>query len=223
MMQPPVLLVHGFASSFQHGWQRFGWPALLEDDGRRVIGVDLLGHGTAPRPLEPEAYAELDTYVKGYLSDHLVVDAVGFSAGARILLRIAVENPASVRKLVLIGIGDSIFERLDHAPLASALTAGRCNNPAHETIRQLANKEWNDPQALASFLKRPEQPLTMTALARLEMPVLVITGGRDDAGDAKRLRSALRNVTHVGIPDSDHFALTSHPDTIAAALHFLAR
>lgn len=221
-MQPPVLLVHGFASSFQHSWQRFGWPALLEDEGRRVIGVDLLGHGTAPRPVDPHAYAVLDTYITACRGDHPVIDAVGFSAGARILLRMAVENPASVRKLVLIGIGDSVFEPRNHETLASALTAGPCNNPAYETIRQLANKEWNDPQALASFLKRPEKPFTITELARLEMQVLLITGGRDDVGDGKRVRSALPQVTHVCIPDSDHFALTSHPDTIEVALRFLA-
>src|SRR5215218_8867716 len=41
----PVVLVHGWGGSFEATWRAPGWEALLEDAGRRVIGVDLLGHG----------------------------------------------------------------------------------------------------------------------------------------------------------------------------------
>src|SRR5260370_26842131 len=42
---PPVLLVHGFASSAEHNWRRPGWLDLLADLGRETIAVDLPGHG----------------------------------------------------------------------------------------------------------------------------------------------------------------------------------
>ena len=44
-MPSPVLLVHGWGSSFERTWVATGVSALLEDAGREVIGVDLLGHG----------------------------------------------------------------------------------------------------------------------------------------------------------------------------------
>ena len=57
----PVMCVHGWGGSFTDTWERNGFTALLADAGREVIGVDLLGHGQAPKPHEPEAYADLTT------------------------------------------------------------------------------------------------------------------------------------------------------------------
>ena len=56
---PPVVLVHGWGGSFESTWQRNGFTALLDDAGLEVIGVDLLGHGDAPKPHDPEAYDDL--------------------------------------------------------------------------------------------------------------------------------------------------------------------
>ena len=57
MTQIPVLMVHGFASSFDRNWREPGWVDVLAEQGRAVIGVDLLGHGTAAKPHDPAAYA----------------------------------------------------------------------------------------------------------------------------------------------------------------------
>ncbi|HEU4841145.1 MAG TPA: alpha/beta fold hydrolase [Ilumatobacteraceae bacterium] len=54
MSGPPVLLVHGWGGSFDATWRRSGFTELLADAGREVIGVDLLGHGDAPKPHDPE-------------------------------------------------------------------------------------------------------------------------------------------------------------------------
>ncbi|MFM9083659.1 MAG: alpha/beta fold hydrolase, partial [Actinomycetota bacterium] len=50
----PVVLVHGWAGSFRETWQSTGVDALLADAGREVVGVDLLGHGDADKPHDPE-------------------------------------------------------------------------------------------------------------------------------------------------------------------------
>jgi pimeloyl-ACP methyl ester carboxylesterase len=78
----PVVLVHGWGGSFEATWQRSGFAALLEDAGRPVLGVDLLGHGTAPKPHDPDAYGDLTERVEEVLPGG-PVDAVGFSLGAR--------------------------------------------------------------------------------------------------------------------------------------------
>src|SRR6478752_5171217 len=99
---------------------RLGW--LVRDDvgvdglhgaaprrGREVIGVDLLGHGTAPKPHDPAAYADLTVRVLEALPEE-PVDAIGFSLGAMTLLRLAARSPERFRKLVLAGIGRNVVE-----------------------------------------------------------------------------------------------------------------
>ncbi|WP_230010629.1 alpha/beta fold hydrolase, partial [Microbacterium sp. Bi128] len=41
----PVLLLHGFSSSSKLNWEDSGWLTALLEAGRRVITVDLPGHG----------------------------------------------------------------------------------------------------------------------------------------------------------------------------------
>jgi len=41
----PILLVHGFASNLAVNWRATGWIDLLKRDGRRVIAMDVRGHG----------------------------------------------------------------------------------------------------------------------------------------------------------------------------------
>ena len=110
----PVVLVHGWGGSFASTWERSGFTALLADAGRDVIGVDLLGHGTAPKPHEPAAYADLTARIVDALPDG-PVDAVGFSLGALTLLRTAIAAPERFQRLVLAGIGRNVFERDDAA------------------------------------------------------------------------------------------------------------
>ena len=107
----PVVLVHGWAGSFRETWQSTGIDALLEDSGRTVAGVDLLGHGDADKPHDPAAYEHLDQWLLGRL-DALppVVDAVGFSLGALTLLGALLREPGRFGRVVLSGIGDRVFE-----------------------------------------------------------------------------------------------------------------
>ena len=122
-----VVLVHGWGGSFATTWQQSGFSALLEDAGRDVIGVDLLGHGTAPRPHEPEAYADLTLRIEEAMPSE-PVDAVGFSLGALTLLHLAVRAPGRFSRVVLAGIGRNVFDHDTinvHAPeLVADLPAG---------------------------------------------------------------------------------------------------
>ncbi|MEO5723135.1 MAG: alpha/beta fold hydrolase, partial [Ilumatobacteraceae bacterium] len=97
-MSVPVVLVHGWGGSFATTWQNNGFTELLHDAGREVIGVDLLGHGDAPKPHEPAAYADLTARIVDALPD-FPVDAIGFSLGAMTLLRLACNQPQRFRKL----------------------------------------------------------------------------------------------------------------------------
>src|ERR1700730_1281794 len=95
----PVVLVHGFASSFERNWREPGWADLLADAGREGIGLDLLGHGTAAKPHDPAAYADLEASVSAALPHDRIVDAVGFSLGAQLLLAVAAAQPERFGRL----------------------------------------------------------------------------------------------------------------------------
>ena len=71
-MATPVVLVHGWGGSFESTWQRSGFTELVWEAGRPVIGVDLLGHGSAPKPHDPAEYADLGTRVLDALPDEPV-------------------------------------------------------------------------------------------------------------------------------------------------------
>src|SRR6056297_186701 len=157
-----VLLVHGWGGSFEATWQRNGFTALLEDGGKTVIGVDLLGHGDAPKPHEPEAYADLGARIVEALPDEPVA-AIGFSLGAITLLRVAISHPQRFERLVVAGVGANIFDR-DHAGathisdgldrlLAGADLADLTQQ--QRVFAQYARQDGNDLVALAAIMRRP--------------------------------------------------------------------
>ena len=222
MTGPPVLLVHGFASSFERNWRDPGWVDLLADAGREVIPVDLLGHGTAARPHDPGAYAALEDGVVSALPGAGDVDAVGFSLGARLVLGVASKHPDRFQRIVVGGVGENLFRRADPEPVARALEgAVDDTNAIARLFVQFAAGSGNDSKALAACLRRPEQPLTGGQLATVTCPVLVVLGDEDFAGPADPLVQALPDARLVTLRGVDHFATPRHFGFIDAALEFL--
>jgi pimeloyl-ACP methyl ester carboxylesterase len=222
---PPVALVHGFASSYAHGWEHNGWTDLLADGGRKVLRIDLPGHGQSPAATDPAAYADVPGALADAVAPHAPVDAIGFSTGARLLLGLAAEDPARLRKLVVIGVGDNVLRPEDREPLARALESGADEVAAEDIGVQLfvrlARTAGNDPRALAAFLRRPDRPLTEDDLARVTCPVLVVLGDRDFSAPADRLVRALPDAELVMLRNVDHFAAPRDFNCINRSLAFI--
>ena len=53
----PVLLLHGFSSSSKLNWEDTGWLTALLEAGRRIITVDLPGHGRSGAPEDMDSYS----------------------------------------------------------------------------------------------------------------------------------------------------------------------
>jgi len=137
---PAVLLVHGFASSAEHNWRRPGWLDLLAEARRETIAVDLLGHGRAPRPASPAGYEAVEAHVAAAIGGREPVDAIGFSAGAQVLLRLAADQPGRFRRLALLGIGARALERGDPEPIVAALQGDPDPENVHGMVfRRLAS------------------------------------------------------------------------------------
>lgn len=230
---PSVLLLHGFAASCARTWREPGWFDLLADAGRSVIGVDLLGHGDAPKPHDPAAYDDLEGRVLAELPDE-PVDAIGFSLGSRVLLTLAADHPERFRRLVVAGVGANLFRADDPERIARALEgAGAPRAGEYEGgdddeadvvagyFVRMATASGNDPQALAALLRRRVPALGSAELARVTHPVLVVLGDRDFAGPADPLVEALPDARLVIRRGLDHFATPKDFGFIDSALDFL--
>lgn len=224
MAPPPVVLVHGFAGSGRLTWGEAGWVELLADDGRTATAVDLLGHGDAPKPHEPEAYGPMAEYLAGLLPV-APVDGIGFSLGAATLLQVAMAEPTRCRRLVLAGIGDNLFDPPDAEPVAALIEAGGDALPESPVARhmvELASAPGTDKAAFVACLRRPRTPLTEAALAAVEVPVLLVLGDRDHVAPADRLVSALPDARLEVLRGVDHARTPGSMGFLDAALRFVA-
>jgi pimeloyl-ACP methyl ester carboxylesterase len=222
MSEPPVVLVHGFATSAARTWGENGWIDLLSDAGRQVVAPDLLGHGTAPKPHDPAAYDELEDRLLAELPDG-PIDAIGFSLGARTLLVLASAHPERFNRLIVAGVGDNLFRNERSDLIANAIEGEQApDNPAARYFMQLAQAPDADPKALAAYLRRPKHALlTDDGLAAISCPVLVVLGDRDFAGPADPLLDKLGDARLVTLAGVDHFATPKDFGFIDAALDFL--
>ncbi len=221
----PIVLVHGWAGSFRRTWGDTPLLPLLEDAGREVIGVDLLGHGDAPKPHDPQAYADLTLRVIDALPDG-PVSAVGFSMGSLTLLQLACRQPERFERLVISGVGENVLgPRADTGSVVAEIIRGG-GDPANTEMQALARHAFdpgNDPEALAaacSGRRRPTRSPT-TASERSPPPTLVAIGDKDFAGSADKLAAAFPDGRLKVLKNTDHFATPESFEFIDAVLDFL--
>ena len=220
---PPVVLVHGWGGSFEQTWESTGFTELLRDAGRTVIGVDLLGHGTAPKPHDPAAYADLTSRVRDACPGE-PVDAIGFSLGAITLLQFALREPQRLNRLVVAGIGASLFDTDDSRTQRIVAALEGHGDPDDNLARmfvQYANHEGNDLLALTAIMKRPRSPMSPEQMSAVTCPTLLVIGDRDFAGPGQPLADALPDATLRTLRNVDHFATPEAFGFIDAALAFL--
>ena len=234
-MKHPVVLVHGWGGSYVATWRSSGFADLLEDAGRQVIGVDLLGHGSAPKPHDPEAYTDLTARILDAAPEE-PSDYVGFSLGAITLLQMAIAHPERFSRLVLVGIGRNVLDEdnasshqliidaLEGKPTASENDADDDHQPGDNIARlfvQYAEQPDNDRIALTAVMKRPRAPFTLADLGRVTCPILIVIGDQDFAGPGEPLAAAFPHAKLVTLRNVDHFATTENFGFFDAALEFL--
>lgn len=193
MNNPPVLLLHGLATSARRTWVETGWVDLLRDAGREVIALDLPGHGGAPML---DDWDHLEEVIAAQLPDG-GLDAVGFSMGARVLLVLAAREPHRFGHLVLAGVGANLFRHDEAAALPEQI--GR-------HFEGLAQSSGTELSAVTALLGRAQPPLSDEALRAISADTLVVMGTDDFAGPAGPLVERLTTVRLVELRGVDHFA-----------------
>lgn len=237
----PVVLLHGV------GLDRTMWgpvqSALATALDREVLAIDLPGHG-AESPIRTRVgLAGLTADVAARIPDRAHV--VGFSLGALVGQRLAVDAPERVASLAAVS---SVCRRTpdEAAAVAARLASARDDFPtsaeasierwypagttvAAETVEEtrrvlLAND-------VESYLYAYEVFATGDAdvadeLDRIRVPVLAVTGA-DDPGStpdmSRRLADAVPGAIAVVVPGARHMLPVERPDALAAALIDLVR
>ncbi|MCH7787842.1 MAG: alpha/beta fold hydrolase [Acidobacteria bacterium] len=221
-MSADIAFVHGFATDSRRTWSEAGWLELVGDAGRNAYAIDLLGHGQADKPHESEAYRDLHLWVDERLPPGRI-DAIGFSLGGQLLLTLAALKPERFERLVLLGVGDTVFESAsDPSLLVDALRGTADETDRHgQHFAALASEPDSDPEALIACLQRPRFNLTEEMLCSVEIPVLIALGDADFVGPADRLVAALPTATFTTLRGVDHFVTPKSFDALSVALEFV--
>lgn len=228
---PPIVLVHGSASSHENNWGESGWIDALLDDGRRVIALDCRGHGESETPHDPDVYG-IPTMAEDVvrLLDHLDLDradVMGYSMGGRISTQLLIDFPERVNAAVLAGIDDRIFEgERDRSAVVDALTADDPEDVENEFargFREFVEAQGADPMAMAAIRQAPESDATREALGDVHNPVLVVAGGEDDSGDPEVVADPIPDAETAVVPGEDHLSTVGHQGYKDAVVDFLER
>jgi pimeloyl-ACP methyl ester carboxylesterase len=182
---PPLVALHGGIVTFQAS---FGDVLPWLTEGRRVIGVELQGHGHTPdtgRPMSIERFADDVAELIDRVAGGGPVDVWGFSLGALTATSLALRHQGKVRRLVLAA---SNIRTDGYHP---EITAPEQDDPRLPTQEEFAS--WQaayeavapDPAGLFPFLERL-QPLvhdmpgwTADEIRSIAAPTFLVIGDRD--------------------------------------------
>jgi pimeloyl-ACP methyl ester carboxylesterase len=226
----PVLLIHGFASSFMVNWVGPGWTQTLTQAGYRVIAFDNRGHGGSSKGYDPAAYSvRLMADDAAALLDHLGIaqaHVMGYSMGARIAAFMALRHPEKVATLILGGLGIGMVDGVgDWDPIAAALLAddpATITHPRGKMFRAFADQTKSDRRALAACIGTSRELLSEAEAARIAQPALVAVGTRDDiAGSPQELAGLMPRGESFAIEGRDHMLAVGDRSFKTRALAFL--
>lgn len=226
---PALLLIHGAGGTHLH-WP----PALRAIPGRRVVALDLPGHGASPGPalatVEAMAHRVLEV-VKALGPSPVVLG--GHSLGGAVAQAAALEAPERVAGLVLVATG----ARLRVAPAVLAATADPATlaqgaeafgafsfGPGADAAVRQAYVDGllaAPPGVLHTDLAACDAFDVMDRLPELRAPGLVVCGTADQL-TPPRYSSFLRDCLHgsrlVLVPGAGHLVMLEAPEAVAEAV-----
>jgi len=236
-----LLLLHGGLGSIE----MFEPDVAALSKNHRVIAVELYGHGRTALTDRPVSLVDMGDDMAVVL-DALGVreaDVMGYSLGGGVALRLAVQHPGIVRRLVLVSApyAQSGFypEMLpQQAMVSSALFEQMKQTPMYLSYKSIAPRPDDFPRlldAMGAYMK--ESYDWSEDVKQLRMPVMLIYGDADmitldhavsfyhllggglkDAGWQREHMS--RNRLAI-LPNVTHYEMFASPALVPTALTFL--
>ena len=134
---PPLVAINEGIATFDGS---FGGVLPWLVQGRRVIGIELQGHGLTPdtgRPMSIERFADDVAELVGRVAGGGPVDLWGFSLGAPTATGVAVRHSSKVRRL---GLAAAHTRPDGHHPEIAGIGAGRPSLTHRAGVRGLAGR-----------------------------------------------------------------------------------
>lgn len=239
----PVLLLHGFSSSSKLNWEDTGWLASLLDAGRRVILVDLPGHGRSGAPEDRDSYSPsriradllqvaFDAGVRPVQPGDPAsgLDVVGYSLGSRLAWEFAATQPEIVHRIVLGGpnTADPLAEfdltaaqdyLADGTPIEDESTA--------RLLKMALLLPSNNIFALLSLVEAIKAEPYDPSEAVPHVPMLLVAGDQDErAGSLPQLAELAEGAgglaEQLTLPGRNHTNAVTSRAFKQAAISFLA-
>lgn len=224
----PLLLVHGAGGTHLH------WPESIRTlPGRRVLPVDLPGHGQAPPPGEQDvaAYAGALLGLLDALGIPRVVVA-GHSMGGAIALTLALAAPERVAGLFLVGTGARL--RVAPAILTASADPARAAEVADAVAAAsfgTATGEGERTEFARGVAAQPRGVVhgdftacdafdVVDRLGEVQAPAFVVVGSEDRLTPPKYaalLRARLPGEGMLVVPGAGHMVAREAPAEVAGA------
>jgi len=237
----PLLVLHGGLGSFE----MFG-PILPQlTAGRQVIGIDLQGHGRTTlgaREFSIPAFADDIATILSELG-YDQVDVLGYSLGAGVGFRLAVQHPDLVRRLALVSAGyssDAFYPeiRAQQRQVNAAAAEFMKETPMYQSYVAIAPNPNDFPRLLDAIGQLMARDFDWSAdVAKLKAPVILVYGDSDmyrpehmidfyrllggglrDAGWMKEHQAPNRLAI---LPGRTHYDIFMAPELVSTVLPFL--
>jgi pimeloyl-ACP methyl ester carboxylesterase len=237
----PLLLLHGGLGSID----MFGPVLPMLASSRQVIGVDLHGHGRTA--LGDRAISVVDmgddmAVVLGALG-HEQVDVLGYSLGAGVAFRLAVQHPEKVRRLALVSAPfaqDGFHPEMlpQQAQVGAAMAESMMDTPMYRSYQAVAPKPEEFPRLLDRMGEAMREPYDWSQdVRKLTMPVMLVYGDSDmirpdhivefyrllggGLRDAGWMREHMSRNRLAILPDLTHYETFLAPEMATTVLPFL--
>lgn len=237
----PLLLLHGGLGSIE-----LFEPAVPELAAtRQVIAVDLHGHGRTQlgdRRISLVEQGDDMATIVGALG-YEQVDAMGYSLGAGVALRFAIQHPGCVRRLVVVSAGfaqNGFYPEMlpMQAQLGAAMAEVMKETPIYKSYASIAPNPAEFPLLLDRMGEYMRQPYDWSEdVKKLAAPVMLVFGDSDmfrlehivefyrllggalkDAGWQREHMSKNRLAI---LPNVTHYEVSRSPQLVPTVLPFL--
>lgn len=178
----PIVLLHGAFMTIEMNWGQL-IPELSKT--RKVIAIELQGHGHTPFSDRKLNFATLASDVEGVMN-HLKVDSAdvaGYSLGGYVAFQLAIQSPKRITKLVIIS---STYKSSGWQPevtngFKSMKPEFFTNTPMKAAYDSVAPDKTKWTKFLEQMIAFAAVPFNMgeTNIAKITPPVLLISGDND--------------------------------------------
>nr|HEX4316457.1 alpha/beta hydrolase [Kofleriaceae bacterium] len=237
----PLLVLHGGLGSTE----LFAPDLAAIGAGRRVIAVDLHGHGRTElgdRPIRYEAMADDLASILDFLGVG-EVDACGYSLGAGVAFRLAVQHAARVRRLALVSAGlwtDSFYPEVVpmQQQMSGKLAPQLAQTPIYSNYMRCAPRPDDFPRLLDRMGDLMRTPFDYRGdVAKVRAHTMLVFGDADTfrleamieqyklfgggQRDAGWMREHMPRNRLAILPDVTHYELYRAPALAATVKPFL--